>query len=178
VQDWVRQATSRPATLRETVLAAGAACALCSFALTAAQLAQPNEPRDHAGPQASLAASPRPAGLDAHSFGATPVERRIETLRTRLLIDTGPPPEWERFADVLRINTQLLDAVVTRGPQGLPASAVEVVRAQADIAGTRAHTLRQLLAALEPLYEVMTPEQRRAADRVIRAGVRPGGTPG
>jgi len=190
----VRPAAARPATLREAVLVAGAACALGSLALVGAQLAQPEEPRGFAGSLAHFAASGAAVAFGSTTPGAAPVDRRIETLRARLLIEPGATlPEWERLAAVLRGNAQLVDDVVTRRPHGLAASAgaasggtagevapsaVETVRAQAEIAGARARALGDLLAALQPLYDVMTPQQRRAADRVFRAGLRPGGTPG
>jgi hypothetical protein len=185
----MRPAAARPATLREAVLVAGAACALGSLALVGAQLALPEEPRGFAGSLAHFAASGVAVALGSTTPGAAPVDRRVETLRARLLIEPGATlPEWDRLAAVLRGNAQLVDDVIARRPRGLAASAgtasevaasaVATVRAQAEMAGARARALDDLLAALQPLYEVMTPQQRRAADRVFRAGLRPGGTPG
>ena len=170
---WVRPAVPRPATLRETVLAAGAACALGSLALLGAQLAQPEE-SGFVDASASLAASVG-ATFAPISPGMARVDRRIEALRARLLIEPGAaPPEWERVAAVLRGDVHLVDEAVARRRE----PAMKAVRARAELDGSRVQALRDLLAALRPLYQVMTPQQRRAADRVLRVGLRPGGTPG
>lgn len=157
-----------PSTVRHSILSAGAALALGSLALAGAQLARPEEPRFV--PEAM--AAPR----------LEPVERKIEMLRRRLLLDTQPrPPEWERVAEVLRANARWLDASLSQRDRRRDRGVAEdAVRERAELARARARARQELLPALQSLYEVMQPHQRRAADRLFRGAVRPAaeGTPG
>ena len=145
------------------MLSAGAALALGSLALVGAQILHPQEARFVAGAQAALA----------------PIERKIELMRERLMLDRTLP-EWGRLAEVLRANARRLEDGLARRAWQRDATAVEAMRAKAEMASLRAQALRDMLPALQSLYAVMQPHQRLAADRVFRGALRAAveGTPG
>jgi hypothetical protein len=99
------------------------------------------------------------------------IEANIATLRQKLQITPAQEPQFSAVANVMRENAR----AEASAPQQPPANAtavddlrVEIQSDEVELAG-----LKRLLPALEALYAILSPVQKKTADAVFRQG--PGG---
>jgi protein CpxP len=110
------------------------------------------------------------------------VERQIRELRERLKITPQQEPQWNELVSVMRENAREMEQLFQeRGAHFNQMNAVESLRSYQKIAEAHAAGMQKLVPVFEKLYDVLTPEQRRAADEAFRyqnMGHRRGGMGG
>jgi len=117
----------------------------------------------------SVAQAERPA--QRHDFAMSRhVEGRIAYVKTELKITDAQTPLWNKVADAMRANAKAMDDVIAsakRDPNAPEPTAVERLELRSRLATVRAQGSEQLLAAFKPLYENLSPEQRKSADELL-----------
>jgi len=106
-----------------------------------------------------------------HNFSMSRhVEGRIAYARAELKITDAQTPLWNKVADTMRANAKTMDdlfAGMKRDPNAPRPNAVERLEMRSQMAAVRAQGEQQLLAAFKPLYDSLSPEQKKAADELL-----------
>lgn len=115
----------------------------------------------------------------AGKSGKSKVERtedQIKDYHTRLMITAAQEEQWNKLAAVMRDNAVRMEALIEeRRAKGNTLGAVEDLKAYSRIADEHAAGLKNFIAAFEPLYSSMSPEQKKNADTIFtRYGQRKG----
>jgi len=116
-----------------------------------------------------------PAAAKAHvAKGAVdPVEAQIARLHSQLHITEAQTDKFNAVAQVMRDNRKAHeDLVVEKRLNEDKVSAVEDLRAYAQIAQNHADGVKKLAEAFEGLYASLSDEQKQAADEAFRAHKR------
>ena len=135
----------------------------CAAADDAAQfqLAQakspPNAGAKAGGPQSAA----QPAG------GNQDVERQIADLNKKLKITAAQQPQFDAFAQVVRQNSQAMDALTQQQQPNQSPNAVEALRASIQLADAEAEGLKRLLPVMQSLYDSLSDQQKRTADQTF-----------
>jgi hypothetical protein len=101
-------------------------------------------------------------------------------IRTALKITDSQEKQWNAYADFVRKRAQALEERIAklrserRERAQRPNGIERLERRQARYAQAAAR-LNELLAVQRPLYEALSPEQRRVADVVLVPGQREAG---
>jgi hypothetical protein len=137
--------------------------ALVAFALaTGPALAQ--EPSSTPSPS-----SMPPSTHDHAQRHADAVERRIENLHAQLKITEQQSSQWDVFAQTLRDNARKADRTFRQRSRNVPTmKAPDAMKSCADITQSHAENMKTLAPAFSNLYDVMSPGQKRIADRMYR----------
>ena len=112
-----------------------------------------------------------PAGAGAHRaergrYTPERIEGRIKELQTNLKITPAQEPQWRAVADTMRDNARSMEQAAKAREGALKTMTVmDDLRSYEGLATTHADGLRKLVAAFGPLYDSMTPEQKRVADQ-------------
>jgi LTXXQ motif family protein len=132
--------------------------------LTTATWAQ-TPPADNARTPSANAAA---AALHAKRRAAF-VEQRIKQLHAQLKITSEQTKQWDAYAQTMRENARHLDqAFQERASKLSSMNAVDAMNSYADLAGLHAENMQKLATAFRTLYETMSPEQKRNADKLFR----------
>lgn len=116
---------------------------------------------------ASPATAASPAGAAAHR--EQHVEQRIAYLHSALKITPAQEAQWNTFADVMRANNQSMTQLFEqRKASSAQRSALDDMKQYAQIAQAHADGMQKLVAAFEPLYTSLSPEQKALADKTFR----------
>jgi len=95
-------------------------------------------------------------------------EAHIKKLRAELKITPAQEELWKRVVEVMRENEQTMDALhKSRADQAATMTAVDDVKSYAAIANAHADGLKKFASAFEPLYNSMSDEQKKNADKVF-----------
>lgn len=102
------------------------------------------------------------------------IEGRLAFLRTELGITEAQQPLWLAFADALRANAHSMAGAMA-GMQDMPqppgqAALPQRVELQERMLAARLDGLRQISAALQPLYAALDDAQKQIADALIVVG--------
>jgi hypothetical protein len=119
--------------------------------------------RDNGSPQILLAQAPQAQPRQN-------VEANIVELHNKLQITPAQEAQFNTVAAVMRENAKL-EASAPQLPAS--ASAVDDLRAYIKYSELELTGLKKMLPALEALYAILSPAQKKAADAVFREG--PGG---
>ncbi|HVW53733.1 MAG TPA: Spy/CpxP family protein refolding chaperone [Trinickia sp.] len=124
-------------------------------------------------PAAASAAQPSASSgpaADAHAAKREArVEERIAYLRTQLKITPAQETQWKAFAEVMRANGQNMGRLYRQRMQAEASqSALGNMKQYALLAQAHADDMKQLVDAFEPLYDSMSPEQKKLADTTFR----------
>jgi len=123
------------------------------------------------------------AMLTAITFGSAPllaattpspdrVEARIKEMHATLKIATGQEDQWGPVAQVMRDNENAIEPLVKERQTGAKTmSAVDDLKSYANISRAHADAAEKFTTAFEPLYAVMTDEQKKDADELFRHGM-------
>ena len=98
------------------------------------------------------------------------VEGRIAYVKAELKITDAQAPLWNKVADSMRANAKAMDdlfAGMKRDPNAPRPNAVERLEMRSRMAAVRAQGDQQLLAAFKPLYDSLSPEQKKSADELL-----------
>jgi Spy/CpxP family protein refolding chaperone len=125
---------------------------------------------------ATPAAPASPAEAAAHHEQR--VEQRIAYLHSALKITSAQESQWNAFADVMRSNSQSMSQLFQQRAAGEHRSALDDMKQYAQIAQVHADDMQKLVAAFEPLYNSLSPEQKTLADTTFREHGRHPGHPG
>jgi periplasmic protein CpxP/Spy len=133
------------------------------FGSAIAQTSDPSSP----SPRASAATSDSTtANSDAKRDAAA--EKHIGQLHTTLKITPAQEAQWNEVAATMRDNAKEMDrAIDKRAASAASATAVDDLKAYADIAQTHANGVKKLAAAFSGLYSAMSDEQKKAADEAF-----------
>ena len=97
------------------------------------------------------------------------LEKRITDLHNRLKITPAEQKPFDDFAQVMRDNAQRMDGLMLRRRStAAAASAVDQMREYSEMAQAHAEDLQHLTAAFSALYDVLSPDQKKAADQSFR----------
>ena len=134
---------------------------------------------------AQSAASPPPSATSAPPAAAAPpgapaqpsspaeqhVEARIKQLHGQLKITAAEETQWNQFAQTMRDNAHDMDeAAEQRSQQFATMTAVDNMQSYEKLAEDHVQHLQKLIPAFQALYDAMSPEQKKTADQVFRAG--------
>jgi hypothetical protein len=92
------------------------------------------------------------------------VEGRIAFYKAELAINDAQVAEWSVFADVLR---GVAARRGTAAPSGGPLTAPEQLERRAAALSARLDALTSVLAAVRPLYAVLSNDQKKIADELV-----------
>jgi len=118
---------------------------------------------------APAGAASAPAGKAGHERN---VEDRIAYLHTQLKITSAQESQWNAFADVMRGNGETMGQLFQERKAPTNVSALDDMKQYATIAQAHADGMKRLLDAFEPLYNSLSPEQKKLADTTFH---QPGG---
>ncbi len=152
----------------ETFMKVIAAVLVSTFVFGSA-IAQTSDPSSSSSssPRASAATSgSTTANSDAKRDAA--VEKHIDQLHTTLKITPAQEAQWNEVAGTMRDNAKEMDRVIDkRAASAANATAVDDLKAYADIAQTHANGVKKLATAFSGLYSAMSDEQKKAADEAF-----------
>jgi hypothetical protein len=95
-------------------------------------------------------------------------EGRIAFLKAELKITDAQAPQWNAFAETLRSNAMSHRAAHQRmAADGAPATWPERLAFQQKMLLTRLDSLKDMEAAVKPLYATLSDEQRKLADQLM-----------
>jgi len=106
-------------------------------------------------------------GMMAPSDPAKYVEARISDLHKRLHITTEQEPQFKAYADVMRSNAQAMQALFQDRAQSGGVNALDRLRWYAKLSAAHADQVGKLVPPFEALYQSMTDEQKKIADKVF-----------
>jgi hypothetical protein len=102
------------------------------------------------------------------------IEGRIAFLKAELKITDAQQPLWNAFAAALRANTRAMAGMMTEMQGSLmpaqgaaPVTLLQRVEGHERMLAARLDSVRQLKAALQPLYAALDDSQRRTADKLL-----------
>ncbi len=122
---------------------------------------------------AILLASPvlaQPAPGSAPAKRDAKIERRISELHARLKVTPSEEGQFSTFADVMRENARRMDGLAGQHAQAVSSgSAVDQMKSYATLAQAHAEDAQRLVPAFSNLYDVLTPEQKKAANESFKS---------
>jgi hypothetical protein len=128
-------------------------------------------PAPASGPAMAMSASGA-AGKARHEQR---VEDRISYLHSQLKITSQQETQWNAFADVMRSNGESMGKLFEARRANKDVSALDDMKQYADIAQAHADGTKKLVDAFQPLYDGMSPEQKKLADTTFREAPPQGG---
>lgn len=146
----------RPATR-----AVAAAALLSSIAVGLPALAQTSPAP---APSANATAAAAPAQETKHSAA---VEAHIATLKKKLMITSDQEATWDTFAQVMRENGEAIEAAVQDREASKNLDAIHDLQSYANVAQVHADGAKKLAAAFQPVYDALTPAQKKNADTMF-----------
>jgi len=131
-----------------------------------------------AAPLAVYAQSGAPATTAPARERPDRIEGRIAFLRAELKITDPQTAQWNALTAVMRANNQAMRATMqrVRDTSGKTITAVERFELREQAASASLDGVRKFLAALRPLYDTMSADQKKLADDLFES--TPGGGPG
>ena len=98
------------------------------------------------------------------------IERRIAELHGRLKVTPSEEGQFSAFADVMRENARHLGGLAGQHAQAVSSgTAVDRMKSYAPLAQAHAEDAQRLVPAFSNLYDVLTPEQKKAADESFKS---------
>ena len=116
------------------------------------------------------------AALEKRAFRSATerVETRLAYIEKGLQITSAQQTQWDSFANVLRKHARDIDERIQQrraqaGQGAAPASvtAIERLERMQRMTAERYNRLGEVIAAAKPLYDVLSPEQKQAADQML-----------
>ncbi len=127
--------------------------------------------------QTPAPASPASASAAASGSKATHeerVEHQIGWLHSQLKITSAQEPQWNAFADVMRDNARTMGDLYRQRVAGSNQSALDDMKQYSAIADAHAQGTKKLVDAFAPLYDSLSPEQKKLADTTFHKSSYPG----
>lgn len=100
---------------------------------------------------------------------AARIEQRLSRLHTELGITQDEEAPWSQYAQVVRANARAISRLFAQRRAGLATmTATDNMQSMTDIAAQHAQNMQRMNTAFATLYRTMPPDQKRAADTVLR----------
>ena len=101
--------------------------------------------------------------------GASHTEGRLAFIKTELKITDAQGPQWNAFADAVRTNAAAMtDMHRSMASQKMPGSTLPERLAMEDkVLSAHFSAFKKVHESLTKLYDVLSPEQRKAADGIV-----------
>ena len=129
--------------------------------------------------QAPSASGQNPAAAQKQTPAAdNPVDAHLADLKTQLNITAAQQGKFDEFAKVIKQNAETMDAAMQKAQQSMQQTAVEGLRAAANLTQAEADNLKRLVPALEALYATLSADQKRMADELFNTGSAAGPSQG
>jgi Spy/CpxP family protein refolding chaperone len=101
------------------------------------------------------------------------IEGQLAYLKTELKITDIQTPQWNIFAQAFRAEmekkAQLCRQAMEQSRAGTSPNLLDSLKMMEDQLAKRLDSLRAMRAAVQPLYSILTPEQKKTADEVMKA---------
>jgi periplasmic protein CpxP/Spy len=127
----------------------------------------------------AFAQTAAPASAPAAAASANKHERNVEDriayLHSQLKITPAQETQWNAFADVMRSNGDTMGQLFKQRHDAGSMSAVDDMKSYATIAQAHADGMKKLVDAFEPLYNSLSPDQKKLADQTFHQGPGAGG---
>ena len=96
------------------------------------------------------------------------VEGRIAALKTELKITDAQTPQWDRFADALRVTAKSMNGMFEQmTPSGMSATLPARLDCHEKMLTAHLNSLKTLKDAVEPLYAALSDDQKKIADGLM-----------
>ncbi|MCK6454198.1 MAG: Spy/CpxP family protein refolding chaperone [Alphaproteobacteria bacterium] len=93
------------------------------------------------------------------------LEARVAELEKKLRITPQQKPQWDNVVAAMRANADAIEDVIQHRRQNAGRmSALEDMRSYQALSEKHAEGMETLVAAFEPLYQGLSPEQKKVAD--------------
>jgi hypothetical protein len=133
-----------------------------SLLISSAALAQ-TPPASGAQPPAATSAAPAHKPNDR-------VEKHIKTLHDQLKITAAEEAQWDQVAQIMRDNADKIDQLIAQREDASSMTALDDLDSYAQITQANSDGVKKLSAVFAPLYNSMTDEQKKNADKVFAQG--------
>jgi hypothetical protein len=101
------------------------------------------------------------------------IDGQLAYLKTELKITDIQTPQWNIFAQAFRAETekkaQLCKEAMEQARAGASASLLDSLKMTEDQMAKRLDSLRAMRAAVQPLYSILTREQKKTADEIMKS---------
>jgi hypothetical protein len=112
--------------------------------------------------------APQTAGQPAPSDNPVArVESRISELHDQFHITPAQEPQFKAYADAMRSNAQAMRALFQERAQSPDTTAIGELRWYARLTTAHGEALTKLLPVFDTLYQSMSDQQKKAADKVF-----------
>lgn len=156
------------ALLASAMLISGPAANAAQMAQTSTTTTQAPVPRSQAAAPGTTPSTQQPTAGAPQRVQPGHVEARIAEMKTRLMITTAQEEKWNAFAQVMRDNADHERQLVEQRNQSVRTmTAVDDMKSYAEITEAHAQGMSKLTQAFQDLYQSMSPEQQKNADRVF-----------
>jgi periplasmic protein CpxP/Spy len=164
--------SSRAALFAGVALMALPGLAMAQSTATPPSASAPSMAPPSAPPAAPSAAPAQPgAQPSANAAAEQRVEARIKQLHGQLKITAAEETQWNQFAQTMRDNAREMDEEgEQRAEQFSTMTAVDDLQSYEKLAEAHVQHLQKLIPAFQALYDAMSPDQKKTADQVFRAG--------
>jgi periplasmic protein CpxP/Spy len=123
---------------------------------------------DHSASPRASADTSASAMAEADAKRDAAVEKHIKELHVTLKITSAEESEWNEVAATMRENAKDLDrAIDKRIAHAAGATAIDDLKAYAEIAQAHATGVKKLASSFSGLYSKMTDDQKKVADEVF-----------
>jgi len=96
------------------------------------------------------------------------VEGRLAFLKTELKITPAQEPQWTKFADTVRTTAKDAQGAMPMKQSGAqPSTAPDFLGRYEKALTSRLETVRALKAAVDPLYNSLSDDQKKVADELL-----------
>lgn len=147
-------------------LLSGFAVALPALAQTSPAAAPPAASAPSSGNATAAAAPAATPAAKAEKHSAN-VEAHIAQLKKQLKITDAQNATWETFAQVMRENGEAMESAIQEREANKDLNAIEDLKSYANVAQTHADGAQKLAAAFQPVYDSLSPAQKKSADTMF-----------
>jgi hypothetical protein len=144
----------------------------CAAVATADQSAQSQAARVVAAAPSTAAQGHRGAAYRVSSkapSASESVDTRIQYLHGKFAITAAQEENWNKVAVLMRENANKISALVkSRADNAKTMTAVDDLKAYADISGAHEDGTQKLIPAFKTLYDSMSDAQKKVADEEFR----------
>lgn len=103
------------------------------------------------------------------------MRERLQQIHDRLAITPAQEPKWDAVVATLRDNAEAMRANPAGSAlRGGKLTAVQDLRAAADLARARGDALQRMIPPVDAFYATLSPDQQRAADETLGRAMRAG----
>jgi len=95
------------------------------------------------------------------------IEGRINDLHSKLKITAPQEEQFGKLAQVMRENSAAMEPLIKARKEKGAMNAVDDLKSYSEITDAQAAGLKNFIAAFEPLYALMSDDQKKIADKIF-----------